>query len=148
MKVIFLDDVKGTALEGDVKSVKDGYARNYLIPKGLAAPATKASLKNLEAKKDKIKEREDDKLSAAQEKAAKLNELEVELSVKAGEKGRLFGAVTSQDIAHAITSKGVEVDKKDIELSNPIKEIGAHKITIGLYKDAKAEVTVNIKAGE
>jgi large subunit ribosomal protein L9 len=148
MKVIFLKDVKGTALEGEVKDVKDGYARNYLIPRGIVAPATEANLKKLETRKDKIKEKEEQKLAAAKEKAEKLNELEVELSVKAGEKGRLFGAVTSQDIAEAIKAKGFELDKKDIELDNPIKETGTHSVTVGLYKDAKAEIKVTVTAEE
>ncbi len=148
MKVIFLKDVKGTALEGEVKDVKDGYARNYLIPKGIAAVATDANLKKLENRKDKIKEKEEQKLAAAKEKAEKLNGMQVELTVKAGEKGRLFGAVTSQDIAEALNAKGFEVDKKDIELNNPIKETGTHLVTVGLYKDAKAEIKVLVTAEE
>ncbi|AEI15767.1 50S ribosomal protein L9 [Flexistipes sinusarabici DSM 4947] len=148
MKVIFLKDVKGTAHEGDVKEVKDGYARNYLMPKGLVAPATEANLKKLESRKDKIKAKEETKLSAAKEKAEKLSSLEINLTMKAGEKGRLFGAVTSQDIADAISEQGIDVDKKDIELKNPIKETGEHTVTIGLYKEAKADVKVNIKAEE
>lgn len=146
MKVIFLKDVKGTAHEGDVKEVKDGYARNYLIPKGLVVAATEANLKKLEARTGKIKAKEENKLAAAKDKAEELSELEVNLTMKAGDKGRLFGAVTSQDIAEAITAKGIEVDKKDIELKNPIKEIGEHIVTVGLYKDAKADIKVNIKA--
>jgi len=146
MKVIFLKDVKGTAHEGDVKEVKDGYARNYLMPKGLVAPATEANLKKLENRKDKIKEKEETKLTTAKEKAEKLSSLEINLTMKAGEKGRLFGAVTSQDIAGAISEKGIDVDKKDIELKNPIKETGEHTVTIGLYKEAKADVKVNINA--
>ena len=149
MKVILTQDVKKLGNKGDVVDTSDGYARNYLLPRKLAIEATPQSLQNLQAVKDKQnkqKELEKEKAKADGDKLAKSS---LVITAKAGEKGRLFGAITSMEIASVIEGEvGVKVDKRKIELSEPIKNLGEHKIKIKLHPEVHREINITIKAAE
>jgi large subunit ribosomal protein L9 len=146
MKVIFLNDVKGVAKKGDIKDVKEGYARNMLFKKNLAVEATDANIKRLEKEKEKIKAIEINRIQDAKAMAEKLNKVSVTLEKKAGESGTLFGAITTQEIAKALKGAGFDVDKKLLQLDNPIKKVGEYKVKVNLYKDTKAEIKVTVNA--
>lgn len=145
MKVIFLKDVKGQGKKGEVKEVSEGYARNFLIPQGAVQIATEGAKKTLNqmaasAQKKKDKEKED-----AQALAARLNEMTVVIKAKSGEGGRLFGAITSKQIAEALESAhGISIDKRKIELEDPIRTLGTTKVTVKLYPDVKGTLSVQV----
>ncbi len=145
MKVIFLKDVKGQGKKGEVKEVSEGYARNFLIPQGAVQIATEGAKKTLNqmaasAQKKKDKEKED-----AQALAARLNEMTVVIKAKAGEGGRLFGAITSKQIAEALESTNkISIDKRKIELDDPIRTLGTTKVTVKLYPDVKGTLSVQV----
>lgn len=145
MQVILLKDVKGQGKAGQVVKVSDGYARNMLLPKKLAMEATDANIKALEKKKaEEEAQRAADK-KAAEEIKAKVEAKTVTLKAKGGENGRLFGAVTSQDIADAIKNDlGTDVDKKKIDLSAPIKQAGITEVTLKLFPGIQAKCKVNV----
>lgn len=144
MRIILLEDVKGTGKKDDIVEVKDGFARNYLLPKGLAREATQA----IEAETRRRHEQE--RLRQAKEQAhfrALADQLKgsvVRIGVRAGESGRLFGAVTNADIAAALASAGYEVDRKKI-LSDAIRHVGDHPVTIRLYRDIETEIIVRVE---
>ena len=142
MKVIFLKNVKGVANEGDVKDVKEGYAKNFLFKQKLALEATPANMKAHEEKLESLKEQE--KLKVAE--AEKLKTTKIEFSLKAGETGRLYGAVTSQEISDALAKIGLPVDKKLFDMKEPIKEAGTHTVKVNIYKEVKSQLTVVINA--
>lgn len=144
MKVIFLQDVINVAHEGDVKEVKRGFAVNYLLKNRLAIEATQANMKALEKKLEAIKDREKARIASAKEMAEKLKSLKIAFERKAGETGKLYGAVTGQEIADAVKAAGVEIDKKLIDIKEAIKDLGVHVIKVNLYKDIKGEITVNV----
>ena len=146
MKVIFLSDVKGVAKKGDIKDVKEGYARNMLFKKKLAVEATPGNIAKLEKEKEQIKIAEVNKVEDAKKLSEKLSKVSVTLSKKSGESGTLFGAITAQDIAKELEKQSVEIDKKSIQMDNPIKKVGEHKIKIHIYKDIKAEIKVIVNA--
>ncbi|MDR0453956.1 MAG: 50S ribosomal protein L9 [Deferribacteraceae bacterium] len=146
MKVIFLKDVENVAREGDIKEVKDGYARNFLFRGRLAMEATPANQKALEKKLKEIQEREKKRFSDAQTYAADIKKTVVNISKKAGETGRLYGAVTPQDIVDALKALGVELEKKNLEMKEPLKDLGTHEIKVHLYKDVRTSFTVNVNA--
>lgn len=146
MKVIFLKDVKGVASEGDVKEVKEGYAQNFLFKKGLAVVANEANMKNLEKKQAEIKEKAENRIKDAKVLAETLKSIKISFSRKAGDTGRLYGAVTSQEIAEAIKEKGIDLDKKLLDLKEPIKETGTHTIKVNIFKDIKSHITVEVIA--
>ena len=146
MKVIFLKDVKSVAKADEVKEVKEGYARNFLFKNNLAVEATLENLKKLENKKNKAITDEKNRIAKSKELAEKLSTLEVVFFKKAGDKGRLFGAITSQELADEITKKGVAVDKKILDMKNPIKELGIFFVDVNIYKDIKAKVKVIVNA--
>ena len=126
MEVILLKDVKGLGNEGDVVKVSDGYARNYLIPKGFALQATKANLRMLKDKRETMESKAQRELAAAEKTAKQLENSVVTVRSKAGEGGRLFGSVTAKDIAGAIEKAlGIAVDRRRIELEEPIKTLGS-----------------------
>lgn len=145
MQVILLKDVKGSGKAGELVKVSDGYARNMLIPKGFAIEATTANKKKFAAKKAR-EEAEDRENRAEAEKLAK--ELEtsgITIKTKAGEGGKLFGSITSQDIADALSAqKNIDVDKKQIRIDSPIKNLGAFHVDVKLYREVGAEVLVNV----
>ena len=136
MEVILKQDVKGTGKAGQVVKVSDGYARNKLIPGGLAVEATPANKKQIEREKAKAKEKYEAEKAAAQDLANQLADKIVVVKTKVGDNGRLFGAITSKDIAAAISEQtGIEVDKRKIVLDKPIKETGVETIEIKLFQD-------------
>ncbi|HET9878412.1 MAG TPA: 50S ribosomal protein L9 [Candidatus Limnocylindria bacterium] len=144
MKVILKRDVKGLGLEGDLKEVKDGYARNYLFPTGAAVLADKGQVANWERHRDRREERERAIRADAEATAAQLGELKLEIPVKAGERGRLFGAVTSHQIADLINRSGVELDRHALHLREPIKTLGDFKVDVRLMPGVEATVSVSV----
>lgn len=149
MEVILKQDVKGTGKEGQVVKVSDGYARNKLIPGGLAVEATPANKKQIEREKAKAKEKYEAEKAAAQDLANQLADKIVVVKTKVGDNGRLFGAITSKDIAAAISEQtGIEVDKRKIVLDKPIKETGVETIGIKLFQDVNTKVVVKIEGGK
>ena len=147
MKVIVLKDTKNVGKKGDTIQVSDGYARNFLIPKGIVMEATASNLKELEKQKAiEAEKRATDKASAETLKA-KLEKLETEVVTKAGEGGRIFGSITGKDISDALKAQhGVEIDKKKIVLDAPIKQTGSYEIEAKLYHEISVKLKVNVKA--
>ena len=146
MKVIFLKNVKGVANEGDVKDVKEGYAKNFLFKQKLALEATPANMKAHEEKLESLKEQEKLKIAEAKALAEKLKAAKIEFNQKAGDTGRLYGAVTSQEISDALKKIGIHIDKKLFDIKEPIKEAGTHTVKVNIYKEVKSQLTVVINA--
>lgn len=146
MKVVLLEDVNNLGFAGDIKEVKDGYARNYLFPRKLALEATKENIKQIEEKRNSILKRIQKRLQTEQTKKEKLDGLTVEIKAKAGEGGKLFGSIGAQDIHTALQEKQIEVDKKSIRLDEPIKKLGEYEVTIALYRDIKATIKVIVRS--
>lgn len=146
MKVIFLKDVKGKGSAGDVKEVAEGYARNYLLPKGFAQAATDSTLKVLDQQQKAEDRRESAVKQAAQDLAKKLSEMKIEVKAKAGENGRLFGAVTNMQIADALKQHKVNLDKRKIELGEPIRQLGTVTVKVRLHKGVMADVQIHVVA--
>lgn len=145
MKVILLEEVRGKGGEGDVVEVAQGYAENFLFPKRIALPATPGNLKQLEERRHNIAAREADRIKNAETLQEKLDEKVVEIDVKIGEEGQLFGSVTNAMIAEAVKSQlGIELDRKRIELGRPIKVAGLHKVIVGLYRTIFATLLVQV----
>jgi len=144
MKVIFLQDVKGSGKKGEVKNVADGYARNMLLPKGLAVEANSSNMTDLENKKSAAQHKLDLEIAAANELATKLKDRKVTVKAKAGN-GKLFGSVTSGNIADAVNSQfGMKIDRKKITLKADIKNFGTYDVNIKLYTGISADVTVEV----
>ena len=148
MQVILLKDVNGTGKTGEVVKVSDGYARNMLIPRKLAMEATEANLKTLERKKAEIEAQRQLDIAAAMDLKKQLEAAKgVDMQVKCGDNGRLFGAITSQDIADAFEKQyGIKLDKKKIVLESPIKQTGETDVEFKLYQGISARVKVNVTA--
>lgn len=146
MKVILKEDVKKLGEEGDIVEVADGYARNYLIPRKLVVEATRQKVKSLKREEKLQQKKEKEKIQQAEKIAKKIEDRIFEFSVKAGEEGRLFGSVTSKDIAEKVNDAGFEIEKKNIELEDKIKSLGTHKVSVKMYKDVVA--TINVKVVE
>ncbi|WP_353893264.1 50S ribosomal protein L9 [Proteinivorax hydrogeniformans] len=146
MKVILLKDDKKLGKKGEVKEVSEGYARNFLIPRGLVKEANQSNLKDLK-EKQKIKEKKAEKeFNKAQQTAKKIENLKVEIAVKAGEGGRLFGSVTTKDIGNELSKKGIKIDKRKVELKDPIKSLGSYQVEIKLHP--KVSSTLHLKIVE
>jgi large subunit ribosomal protein L9 len=148
MKVILKRDVRGLGREGDLKDVKDGYARNFLLPTAAAVVADKGSVANWERHRAQREERDRSVRAEAEATAERLRELKVEIGAKAGEKGRLFGAVTGHQIGDAIRAQGVELDRHAFHLREPIKALGDYKIDVKIMPGVEAVVTVSVVAAE
>lgn len=146
MKVILLEEVKNLGKGGDVVTVKDGYARNFLFPKNLAVVADKQNLNRQDHIKKQQEEKDKANLQAAQELKTKVEQATVAKTVKAGENGKIFGSITSMDIVEELQKQGLDIDKKQVELAQPIKEVGEHKVEIKLHQDVKATVQVIVSA--
>ena len=144
MKLILTQEVTGLGSAGDVVEVKDGYGRNYLIPRGFGIRWTRGGEKTIESITKSRDARAVRDAEHAAEVKAKLEGSTFNVKVRAGEGGRLFGAVTAGDIAAAITEGGGEVDKRTIVVANPIKSLGAHTVTVKLHDDVEAEVHLNV----
>lgn len=144
MKVILKRDVKGLGHAGDVKEVKDGYARNLLLPTGAAAIADAGALKNWERHRDEREAREQGLRAEAEATAERLRELKLEVPVKVGEKNRLFGSVTNREISELIAKEGIDIDRHSIHLRQPIKTLGDFKADVRLMPGVDAELTVSV----
>ncbi|MEF2650212.1 50S ribosomal protein L9 [Collinsella tanakaei] len=143
MKVVLLGEIKGKGGEGDVVDVAQGYAENYLFPKKLAVAATKGNLKQLEERRNNIEKREAVRIADANTLKETLEGKSVVVDAKVGDEGVLFGSVTSAMIADAVKAQlGVELDRKRIELGKPIKMAGSHEVTVSLYREIRATLTV------
>jgi|SRR5690625_37678 len=145
MKVIFTQDVKGKGKKGEVKDVAVGYARNYLLKNNLAIEATPGNLKALEAKQNKEEKKEEQLEEEAKQLQKQLSEIEVEIKTKAGEKGRLFGSITSQNIANELAKKHkIKIDKRKIELDQPIRTLGHTVVPVKLHPGVTGEIKVHV----
>ena len=145
MQVILMEKVVNLGALGDVVKVKDGYARNFLIPQGKAKRATESNLKVFDAKRAELEKAQADQLAQAQERGAKLEGLMVQISQKAGVDGRLFGSVTNVDIVEALQKQGFEVERAQVRMpSGPIKQIGDTAITVALHTDVVVNITVSV----
>lgn len=145
MKVILKQDVKGVGKKDQVINAADGYARNFLFPKGLAVPADTGNMNNLQAKKDSNAFRKGEELKEAKEIAEKLKNITIKMKIKAGENGKLFGGVTAKEIAEALKKDhNIEVDKKKVMLKETIKVAGVTKVDIKLYEGVIAPVSIMI----
>jgi len=148
MKVIVREDVDNLGKAGEVVKVADGYGRNYLIPRQLALLADVRNMKALEHDRLVIEKRAKKARKAAEDVAASISGMSLSISARAGEEGKLFGAVTSRDIAEALDAKGIKIDKKAVQLEEPIKQIGDYKVKIRIASEVVSEISVSVTAGE
>ncbi len=147
MKVILLKDIKDLGKTGEIKELADGYARNYLIPRGLAVEATPDKLKEIEEKNLKTQKNKQKEMASAEALKDKLNGKSVQISLKTGGGDKLFGAVTTKEIAELIEKQlKIKVDRKKIELDEPIKHLGDYNIKIKLYQSVQAEIKLTVAA--
>lgn len=145
MQVILLEKVVNLGNLGEVVKVKDGYARNFLIPQRKARRATETAVAEFEAKRAELEKAAAEKLSAAQGQGEKLNGLTIQISQKAGVDGRLFGSVTNYDIAEAVTKQGFPVEKAQIRMpQGPLKMVGDHNVAVALHTDVVVDITVSV----
>ncbi|SFG26824.1 50S ribosomal protein L9 [Sporolactobacillus nakayamae] len=144
MKVIFLKDVKGKGSLGEIKDVSEGYARNYLLPKKLAVEANKSSLSQLEAQKKKKQELEANERHEAEVLKEKIEKMTIDMKAKSGEGGRLFGSITSKQIAAALKKANISIDKRKIDLPEPIRTLGYTDVALKLHSDVLATVKVHV----
>ena len=145
MQIILLDKVGKLGNLGDVVRVKDGYARNFLIPQKMARRATASAIAEFEARRADLEKVAAEKLAAAQALGSKLAGMTVQIQQKSGVDGRLFGSVTNQDIAEALTKQGFAVEKSQIRLpQGPFKTVGDHHLSVGLHADVVVEITVSV----
>lgn len=146
IEVILREDIKTLGRAGEMVRVKPGYARNYLLPQGLAFEATEGNKKRIAAETKARDSRNQAERGEAERFAATLSGVTLTLSGKAGEEGKLFGSITSQDIADALGRAGHTVDKRKIELEHPIKTVGQHTVTVRLHPEVHAELRVSVVA--
>lgn len=144
MKVIFLQDVKGKGKKGEVKNVSEGYARNFLFPQNLAVEANQGNIKTLEMKKQGEEKRQEEMLREAKQFKEKIEQVTVEIKAKSGEGGRLFGAVTSKQIAETLKKMKLKVDKRKIDLNEPIRTLGYTNVPIKIHQDVTATIKVHV----
>lgn len=145
MQVILLEKVTNLGVLGEVVKVKDGYARNYLIPEGKAKRATEASMKEFEVRRAELEKKAAEVLTSAQSRGEKLNGFMLQLTAKAGVDGRLFGSVTTADIAEGLKAQGFEVAKAEVRMpQGPIKTIGDFPVRLHLHTDVDAQITVSV----
>lgn len=146
MKVILLQNVEDVGKKYEVKEVKDGFARNFLIPQDLAKPATKQALKWLDSQKEVIEKEVEEELKKAQELASNLDDLEVIITLKVGDEGQLFESINAQKIAEKLKEMGFDVKKSQIDLKEAIKQTGEFKVKINLEHNLEAEINLTISA--
>jgi large subunit ribosomal protein L9 len=148
MKLILTQQVSGLGAPGEVVEVKDGYGRNYLIPRGFAMKWTRGAEKQIDSIRKARSAREIASIEQAEAVRAELERLKIRLRTRAGDSGRLFGAVTPADIAGAVRSAGgPQLDKRRIEVTNPIKTVGAHKVSVRLHPEVSAKIQLEVQAG-
>lgn len=146
MKVILKADVKGQGKKGEIVNVSDGYARNFLFKNNLAEEATASSVNSARIAAEAAEHRKAVEKAAAQELKKKLDAETVTVKIKVGENGKLFGALSNQNIADALAAKGLEVDKKKIVIADPIKSLGRYTVTVKCYAEISAKLTVAVEA--
>jgi large subunit ribosomal protein L9 len=146
MRVILTEDVPKLGNAGEVVKVRDGFARNYLMPRGMALLATESRVRDIEHKKRVIEEKVKKEVKGHEKVAQQLHKTHLQFEMLAGEEGKLFGSVTSADIYEKLTAAGLEVDKRRIELGEPIKSLGEHKVEIRLHRQVKTEIKVTVVA--
>ncbi len=143
-EILLLKPVEGLGGEGDQVKVRAGYARNYLLPRGFAAPVTVANRKQVDALKRRRAERESLELNGAQELAKKLEKTSFAFAVKTGEGGKMFGAITGNDVHDKLTAAGFSIDKKRIHLHTPVKTLGKHTVKVKLHADVAVELAFDV----
>ncbi len=148
VKLILREDVPSLGDAGDVVSVKPGFARNYLLPQGKAMPATDANVSELEHHKRVVAERVTRERRAFEAQRDRLQAQRLEFTAQAGEEGKLFGSVTASQIAEELAAKGIEIDRRKIQLEEPIREVGEHTVSIRLHREIVANVKVKVTAAE
>ena len=146
MEVILREDIKTLGKAGELVRVKPGYARNFLLPRGLAYEATEGNKKRIAAEGKARATRQASERAEAEQVAAVLGGVTLAMTAKAGEGDRLFGSITAQDLADALAARGHQVDKRKIELEHPIKQLGTHSVSIRLHPEVHAAVTVTVAA--
>jgi large subunit ribosomal protein L9 len=142
MEVILRQAVESLGKPGDVVKVSNGYARNYLLPHGVAFEATPGNLKRIQQERERLEAAENERREAAQAYATKLEQVQLTFSARVGEEGKLFGSVTPADIAQQLESQGFHIEKRQIDLHEPIKALGVYRIPIRLHADVKPEIRV------
>jgi large subunit ribosomal protein L9 len=147
MEIILVQDVKALGKKGEIVKVSDGYARNFILPKKLGLEATKQNLYDLKVQKDAELKKQKELLDEAKALAKKLEEVAIKVSIKAGEGGRTFGSVSSKEIAAALKEQfGLDLDKKKLQLADPIKNAGSYTVSVKLHPQVTAEMKVNVEA--
>ena len=144
MQIILQEDIEKLGHRGDIVTVKPGYARNFLLPRKLAIEATSGNMKALERIRNSLAKKTATELEAAQKQAALINGVAVRFTRKTGENDQLFGSVTSGDISEALAAQGFKVDKRQIQLAEPIKVIGEQNITVKVFRDVTAAIKVTV----
>ena len=144
MKYIFLKDVKGQGKKGDIKELSDGFARNFLLPKGLVAPASEGNVKSLEHQKTAEKNKKDTEKQKARDLGDKIEAMTLNIKAKSGGAGRLFGSITSSQVANELEANKISIDKRKIVMDDPIRTLGAAEIVIKLHPEVKVRLKVNI----
>jgi large subunit ribosomal protein L9 len=142
MEIILRQAVENLGAPGDVVKVKSGYARNYLLPHGLAYEATPGNLKRIQQERDRLEAAENERRAAASTVAERLEQVSLTFSARVGEEGKLFGSVTSADIQQQLEAQGFHIEKRQIDLHEPIKALGVYRVPIRLHADVKPEVRV------
>lgn len=143
-EVLLVQPVEGLGGEGDQVKVRAGYARNYLLPRKIAVPLNASNKKHIDALKKRRAEREQTELTGAQELAKKLEKTSLAFAVKTGEGGRMFGAITAQDVHDKLVASGLEIDKKKIHLFTPVKTLGQHTVKVKLHADVTVELPFDV----
>jgi large subunit ribosomal protein L9 len=146
MKVILTDEIRGLGSRGEIVTVKDGYARNFLIPKNLAREATPGNLRSIEQEKKKWATLANQERDVAQKAADAVKGAKVTIEKRVGDTGQLFGSVTANDIADALEARGIQVEKRRIELAQPIKSLGLHDVEVRLHREVTAHIQVEVVA--
>lgn len=146
MKVIFTQDVKGSGKKGEIKEVSDGFARNFLFKKGLAIEADSVSVNSLNLKREAEEFHKQEEINRLKELAKKMNLAEVAVKVKCGETGKIFGSVTTQEIADGLSAAGFDIDKKKIILKEPIKKLGIYRVDVKLLPDVSCKIVVKVES--
>lgn len=146
MKVVLMQDVPGTGKKNQIVTVSDGYARNYLFPRKWAREATETAVREIERKNEAERAREMERVAAAEQLAAALKDKIILIKAKCGEKGRLYGSITGQEVADALRAQhGTDVDKRKIELPDPIRTVGESEVSVSLYPGIKVTMTVKVE---
>jgi large subunit ribosomal protein L9 len=142
MEVILRQAVENLGKPGDVVKVSNGFARNYLLPRGVAFEATAGNLKRIAQEKERLEAAENERRTAAQALAAKLEQVSLTFSARVGEEGKLFGSVTPADIVHQLETQGFHIEKRQIDLHEPLKTLGVFRVPVRLHADVKPEIRI------